>query len=231
MVRLRHREASATVCLQGAQVVSYQPCQRSETFWVSDSARYEAGISIRGGIPVCWPWFGPHPDMSDFPKHGYARNSIFDVVSVKADDDAVEILVRLSKTTDPDYAVYADLELEVCIRLSDDLHVELVTTNNGSQTIPVTSALHNYFQVTDVSNVSISELSGKKYLDKLQGYAQETQTERFGVSSPVDRVFRCRPGGQKIWWSGTLGKRARNTWTTLMITDIARCFVLSLQTR
>ena len=194
MVTLRHEQASVTLFLQGAQVTSYQPSPDRELLWLSDLARYEPEVAIRGGIPICWPWFGAHSSQADWPKHGYARTSMFDVTHTDANEQGVEIILRLVSAPNLYSSQYADLVLDVSIRLGAGLEVELITRNKGDSPVVVTAALHNYFQVSNIEQVSIPALQGKDYLDKLKDYERFTQRGDLRFSSEVDRVFQAMDG-------------------------------------
>lgn len=72
--------AKTTIVLQGAHLIDWTPAGERPVIWLSTDAGFAPGKSIRGGIPVCWPWFGPHPDHPDAPAHGFARTSPWSVV-------------------------------------------------------------------------------------------------------------------------------------------------------
>src|SRR5262245_9040208 len=71
LAEIRNTDAAATVCLYGGQVLSFQPHGHAPVLWVSAHNNYRSGKPIRGGIPICWPWFGPHPSDPAKPAHGF----------------------------------------------------------------------------------------------------------------------------------------------------------------
>ena len=62
--------AQAEIVLQGAHLIHWQPRDQQAVIWLSEDAVFAAGKSLRGGVPVCWPWFGAHADNEKFPAHG-----------------------------------------------------------------------------------------------------------------------------------------------------------------
>ena len=173
----------ACVYLQGAHITSYQ-ANGEELLWNSHSAQYQPGKAIRGGIPLCWPWFGAHPDDANLPQHGFARNSNFAVVAVSASPAGTSLQLRLAPT--PQYDQWCDdrggmVELLVDVRLSNTLYLQATTINRTARNVVVGGALHTYYRVADVTRVAVPALTGLTYKDKLNNYAQQCQTQPFGA--------------------------------------------------
>jgi D-hexose-6-phosphate mutarotase len=160
--------------------------------WLSNSARYESGSAIRGGIPLCWPWFGAFADDTKMPQHGFARTSMFEVVATDADDTQARIVLRKIGPS-PAPLRQDNLHLEFELRLSDSLWMEIRSINRGPSTVAVGAALHSYFAVTDTRNVRIDELTGLAFKDKTQGFAQRLQAKDLVVSGEVDRIYLNPP--------------------------------------
>lgn len=194
-VQLRTGAATSTVYLNGAHVCSYRPDGESEILWLSNNARFEPGAAIRGGIPICWPWFaqfGRNAPSTDTPMHGFARNSTFEVIATSADTDCASVVLRRHAPSAP--APWNDgLQLDVEIRLSDTLWMEVRTTNQGDSTVPIGAALHSYFAVSEVGNARIPELTGVEYLDKTRDYARTLQADDLVVAGEIDRIFLFSP--------------------------------------
>ena len=98
-IEVTNSVSSAKIALQGAHVFEYKKEGKSELLWLSSLALFEENKPIRGGIPICWPWFGPHSD-SALPQHGFARISRFTFVSCDEKDEATSI-VTLKLTDSP----------------------------------------------------------------------------------------------------------------------------------
>ncbi|MEQ9564949.1 MAG: hypothetical protein RLN85_03895, partial [Pseudomonadales bacterium] len=169
-IELIFGNASALVYLQGAHVASWKPAGATEMLWVSKTASYVPGKAIRGGIPICWPWFGGYwGEQPDRAQHGFARIADFELVDFEATD--IFSRARLRMVSDAPYPEWSNqLALEVEIVLSDGLGIELITTNISDEMVEVGAALHTYLRVSDVTRVQIPELRGLRYRDKARNF-------------------------------------------------------------
>ncbi|MEM8490504.1 MAG: D-hexose-6-phosphate mutarotase [Pseudomonadota bacterium] len=184
---LEHAGARVRLSLQGAHITEYF-VNDENLFWVSDSARFSPGAAIRGGIPLCWPWFGASLDDPEWPQHGFARKSQFEPVSQDSNAEFTSAVLQLTRiSTVPEWEAAAQLEFEV--RLSDRLWMQMRTTNCSNRDLLVGCALHSYFEVSDCGAVSIPALTGLDYLDKTKDFARKTQATPMKVEGEVDRVF------------------------------------------
>ena len=185
-------EATASLFLQGAHLCSYKPDGQTEQLWVSNTSHYEQSKPIRGGVPVCWPWFGAHTDSAAQPQHGFARNSAFEVLATHANEHHTSISLRL-KMSETCSALAPDLTLEFSLQLAASLSMELLTFNNGSDTVPVGAALHTYFRVAKANVICIDEVTGLAYKDKTKAFSQFTQSDDLVVKGEIDRVYLDPP--------------------------------------
>jgi glucose-6-phosphate 1-epimerase len=180
--------ARARVVIQGAHVVDWTPRGEEPVLWVSEAARFAPGVSIRGGIPICWPWFGAHPSDPEQPQHGFARTAPWQVVAVeRLADERTRLTFRL-----PDGVGGAawphDLELLYMVTIGRTLELDLVTRNAGDAPVAIGQALHTYFRVSDPAEVVVYGLEGCRYLDKLHG-GEGVQDRRLTPTGPIDRVY------------------------------------------
>ncbi len=200
----------ATICLQGAHVVSFRPkSQHAPVVWVSDAAKFAPGKSIRGGAPVCWPWFGAHASEASFPAHGFARTVPWTVTgSRKRNDAKTEITLQLvdNEQTRAQWPHATRLSLTVIV--SDKLEMHLATTNTGTAPIQIGEALHTYLQISDVGSVTIAGLEGSTYHDKVDNFAKKKQSGAIALKSEVDRVYVNTPADCVIEDAG-LNRRIR----------------------
>ena len=166
VARVRNAYASATVALHGAHVTAFQPHGQRPVLWMSARSRFEAGAPLRGGIPICWPWFGPHPHDPAVPSHGFARISEWEVAGAEAlDDGATRIELKLGDTAASHRLWPWAFDLRLRVRVAADLRVELTMRNTGDQTMTCSSALHSYFAVSDVTAVRVLGLQKCRFLD------------------------------------------------------------------
>jgi dihydroxy-acid dehydratase len=181
----------ATICLQGAHLVSYRPkSQQVPVVWVSEDAKFAPGKSIRGGAPVCWPWFGAHSSEPGFPAHGFARTVPWDVVRTRRRNDAkTEITLQLTETEQSREQWPHPMRLQLTIVVGEKLEMQLATTNLGKASMQIGEALHTYLQIGDIGEIKVGGLDGVDYYDKVENMARKTQHGAVTFNGEVDRVY------------------------------------------
>jgi D-hexose-6-phosphate mutarotase len=187
MVEIATATSTAEIYLQGAHVTHFKKKDEPPLLFLSQCSRFSEGQAIRGGIPVIFPWFGAREGMG---QHGFARVKAWDLKEfVPASDGSVS--VRLCLPEYPEAATLPPLSLDYVVTVSDTLTLELITTNRSdSETLEFENCLHTYFSVSDIAEVSIQGLKGVTYLDKVQNFAQKTETaDAIRISSEVDRIY------------------------------------------
>lgn len=185
LIEVKNSSGSATIALQGAQLLSWAPTGEKPVIWLSGEANYLKGKSVRGGIPICWPWFGPHPEGPSYPAHGFARNLDWKVAGTKSLTDATQVVLRLIPN-EPSWPYPSELECR--IRVGKALEMELITRNTGLEPFTMGCALHTYFEVSDVRRVEILGLEETVYIDKVNG-GKNRQSGPVTVNSEVDRIY------------------------------------------
>lgn len=195
--------ATATISLHGGHVVSWQPKHQVEpVLWVSKSVKFIPGKAIRGGVPICWPWFGAHLTDAKLPGHGYARISPWEVVSVHfLDGGATEMTLSLPDNDSSRLHCANMARLSVRITVGDKLEVALTTSNIGGQEFVLTEGLHTYFQISDIARIRVLGLEGCEYVDLVRENARQQQV------GPV-------------LFEGELGRIYGNTKATCVIEDV-----------
>jgi D-hexose-6-phosphate mutarotase len=190
IAQIRNAYAAATVSLHGAQVLAFQPHGHVPVLWVSAHSLYQSGKAIRGGIPICWPWFGPHPSDPAKPAHGFARTSLWSVLSAAAlADGATQIRLRLVDEDTNAMLWPHPFELRMVVTVGAQLNVELIVRNPGPTAFTYSGALHSYFDVSDIAAISIHGLDGCDYIDQVDGDRQKTQKGPIAITSETDRVY------------------------------------------
>ncbi len=189
-VDICNRSGTSRIALQGAQLLHWTPAGQEAVVWLSTKAKFVAGKSARGGIPVCWPWFGPHASESSFPAHGFARGTMWDVTEVTAlDNDAYRLGFRLIRI-DADTKQWPHASsLEIHFTLGSSLEIELVTHNKGTESFTLADALHTYFAVGDVRTIRVLGLDGVEYLDRTGTPQRLRQTGPVMIAGEVDRLY------------------------------------------
>lgn len=190
IIRVANAHGEAAVALHGAQVIDFRRVDGQPLLYLSPTARFREGTPIRGGVPICWPWFGPHPEDSRQPAHGFARDRfwVFEGVA-EADESVTELAFRLPPSRAPKGAWSADFELVMNITVSTALDLELTTRNTGTRPLRVGSALHSYFAVSAADGVELEGLAGYHYRDLLAGGTRRLQEGPVRFDHPVTRLY------------------------------------------
>ncbi len=186
---------SAKIMLQGAQIVSFQPTNQPPLLWVSEHETWQEGQGVRGGIPICWPWFGVHKNP-EWPIHGIARKIVWRAEQVN--EDAEQVIIKMSLPNgviDQQYWPY-DTKLEVEFRLTNRLKVSLTTTNLTKQSIQFSQALHSYLPTDDIKQTKVHGLQGSQYIEFGEGPFQQNDVVEF--HRETDMVYFNAPKEQHI---------------------------------
>lgn len=186
--RLRAGRFGCEVALQGGHVVQYGADGEPPVLWVSRQALYAPGKAIRGGVPVCWPWFGPHPDDPGKPAHGFARTRLWEATG--SGETAAGVWLRLGLQSDENtLALWPhSFDLELTVTVGPRLDLALVAHNPGDAPFSFGGALHSYFTVADVTRASVAGLEDARYFDQLTG-AEHVQQGPVTIAGEVDRVY------------------------------------------
>ncbi|MFT5788658.1 MAG: glucose-6-phosphate 1-epimerase [Shewanella sp.] len=177
----------ARIFLQGAQIEHFEPVGKKPLLWVSSADDYQPGSGIRGGVPVCWPWFGMS-STPNFPQHGFARTRIWTLDSVKMQDDAVEIKLTLP-LTDSDRVFWPhNTSVEMLFRLNETLSVSITNINHGDYDVSLTQALHSYFPIGDIHQLKATGFEGANYIEFAKGPFPQAQ-DHVDFTRETDRVY------------------------------------------
>lgn len=190
VAEVTNAHATASIALQGAHLMTWIPQGGLPVIWLSSAAKFAPGKSIRGGVPICWPWFGPHPTEAKFPGHGFARTVPWDVIETqKLANGATRLVFRLqhSDATRAQWPHPSDLEIHMVV--GPTLDIDLVTRNTGDRSITIGDALHTYFEVGDVRQVQVLGLDGCAYLDKVDSGMTRQQSGPVTIAGEVDRIY------------------------------------------
>ena len=188
-IEIENSYAEAKIALQGAHLFHYKVKDQPSLLWLSDSAYFEEGKAIRGGIPICFPWFGKNKDDPSLPQHGFARTQLWTVVlEEETDEGTTHIRLQLKPNTHTltQWAYQFDVTLDITI--GHELSIALNVTNRDTKPFKISTALHTYFSVADIDNISIKGLENRAYYDALEG---ETfiQDGDIIIQEEVDRVY------------------------------------------
>ncbi|MCX7193742.1 MAG: D-hexose-6-phosphate mutarotase [Proteobacteria bacterium] len=182
---------SASLCLQGAHLMTWQPkSQAVPVVWLSRDTKPAVGKSIRGGAPVCWPWFGAHATESAFPGHGFARTVPWRVIESGTEPDgATRLTLRLVASDKTRIQWSHECNVDLTVIVGETLRMEMTTENTGSTDFVIGEALHTYFQIGDIGQVRVTGLDGCEYWDKVGGSNLRRQEGGISFSGETDRVY------------------------------------------
>ena len=180
----------AEVYLLGGHVTSWTPAGGQDVLWLSRASLYEIGKPIRGGIPVCLPWFGPLDGDPSAPIHGYVRLTLLNVESVVMNDDCSVSAVLWRKFEEPPAENWpGNFELRVRVTVGRSLSVAAEMLNLGQKDLVLREALHTYFRVSDVRKVSVTGLAGAGYWNKVTGTRAVQGPDPLTFAAQTDRVY------------------------------------------
>ncbi|MFC3608009.1 D-hexose-6-phosphate mutarotase [Stutzerimonas tarimensis] len=196
-------DAELLVAEQGAQLLSYGRRGEKPLIWLSEEAAFQAGQSLRGGVPLCWPWFGDlsrnpaavrdlHPDPAQAPFHGLVRNLPWQLEEIRSEDGAatLEFLTRPAEGLE---GWPPGLLPRLSLRLDGRLSLTLSSHNAGSRSLALSQALHSYLPVGDIARASIPALDGCRYLDTLDDWAERRQQGPVTFTGETDRIYLDTP--------------------------------------
>lgn len=195
---LTRQDARAIVALQGAQVLSYETAAFGDLLWLSPVARLGTGKALRGGVPVCWPWFGPHPADAKKPAHGFVRTRTWRVAGSAASEEAARLILEFDFEKLPADLWPQRTSLQLEVTLGDTLSVALSTENRSRTPMELTGALHSYFRVRDVAAVSIHGLEGRPYIDQLAPGDLKCDPAPIVIRGETDRIYQEAAGPVSI---------------------------------
>ena len=228
--KVQTERSSAEIYLHGAQVTHFQLAKEHPLLFLSRLSQFASGKAIRGGIPICFPWFGPRDgDVM----HGFARITEWQLIeTASAGSGAATLRLRLPRVEAA--AAWPAFQAELLITVSDRLALELMVSNLApDQPLAFESCLHTYFAVGEISEVSIAGLQGRFYLDKTDlGARKREAADRIRISSETNRVYLDTPDVVELrdgrWGrvvrvekTGSASTVVWNPWTTQRMADFA----------
>jgi glucose-6-phosphate 1-epimerase len=190
-LKLEASEGEAHVFLHGGHVSHFQPKGERPMLWLSRESRFDRSHAIRGGVPVCFPWFGAKAGEPQAPMHGFARILPWDLVEATRDSSGrLEARLQLTAEAAAWAGFQTGLGATLTLGVGRSLRLTLAVHNAGATPARFEEALHSYFAVSDVRQVRVHGLEGTPYLDKTQAMARTPGTAGATlISAETDRVY------------------------------------------
>lgn len=217
LLQVSNRCCEATIALQGAQLLTFKRKQGSELLWLSPNAIFTPGKAIRGGIPVCLPWFGVNQNNPSLPKHGFVRNQAWILSAIDETEADRTRLVFCYQSSSEELTLFgAEFHVELEMTLGETIELTLTLHNCADHAATFSWALHSYHPTADLSQVRIKGLDNHTYLDNLQGLKPCEQEGDVCFSGEVDRVYESVPAVQQVYGLPSLRIEGSNCDTAIV---------------
>ncbi len=219
VVRVTSQAATAEIYLHGAQVTSWKPADADEVLFVSAQSLFVDGKAIRGGIPICFPWFRGKADDAKAPAHGVVRTKEWELTGIAQEGDAVTITLATESDEASRKSWPHEFRAEYRVRVGKELGLALMVANSGGTAMRFEEALHTYHRVGDAEKVRVRGLDGTAYLDNMDGNREKQQTGDVVFTAPTDNAYLKTTEALEVV-DPVLGRRIRtekgNSLTTVV---------------
>ncbi len=188
LIRVQTALCTAVIAFQGAQLLEFSTTHGQPLLWLSPNCNFTTAVALRGGVPICLPWFGPNAKDPKKPKHGFARNQTWQLNGATLlDDGSAELIFTLTSKANDLFEF--NFSAELTMTLSNSAKLELSVTNTDVNAFDCSWALHSYHRVSSLADVRVKGLAGKKYADNLENRTEKLQTGDVNFPYEVDRAF------------------------------------------
>ena len=197
LLLVENAQGRAVIALQGAHAIAFQPAGQREMLWLSPKCKLHSGTPIRGGIPLCLPWFGPGPDGKS--AHGFVRTATWTLANAEMTaSGATRVVLELESDASTCALWPHSFTFQIEFVIGETLAIRLSATNRGNQTAPFAFAFHTYFAVPDVARTRVTGLEGTTCIDKLDNASRQRQTGAVTIGDATDRIYLDVPAIQTI---------------------------------
>jgi glucose-6-phosphate 1-epimerase len=188
-VRITSPEAVGEMYMHGAHVTSWTPAGGEEVLFLSSQTRWEHGHAIRGGIPICFPWFGGKADDPKAPAHGLVRTKAWQLEAIAQVGGAVTVSMFTESDESTKRWWPAEFRLVHRATFGRELSLKLEVTNTGKTSLRFEEALHTYHRVGNIEMTRVRGLDKVQYLDKTDSNRKKVQQGEILIASETDRVY------------------------------------------
>jgi len=188
-VQVSSPRASGEIYLHGAHVTSWKPVGNEEVLYLSSKSKWQDGAAIRGGVPVCFPWFSARADDPRSPAHGLVRTKSWQLEGITHADHDVTVALSTSADDATRKTWFGDYHLLFCATFGEQLRLEIIVTNRGTSSFRFEEALHSYFRVSNIAGAKLRGLNGAGFIDKTDAKREKHQHGDVWISAETDRVY------------------------------------------
>ncbi|OQB95790.1 MAG: putative glucose-6-phosphate 1-epimerase [Spirochaetes bacterium ADurb.Bin110] len=194
LLHIRNRYAECSLYLYGAHIASFKPKDHKELLWLSPYSRFSEGTPIRGGIPICFPWFSKHRTMDNLPLHGFVRTRFWNLESAEDLGDGRTKIVLNTESQEPlpDSWPY-HFGLKIIIIVGEKLEMALIIQNRENLPIVCEDGFHTYFKVENPQKCQVKGLDGLEYIDRTKGDVREKQNGPAYFEGEIVHAFMHAP--------------------------------------
>jgi glucose-6-phosphate 1-epimerase len=189
VVKITSPLAEGEIYLHGAQVTSWKPAAQDEVLFLSSTSRWKEGQAIRGGIPICFPWFRAKADDIHAPAHGFVRTKAWQLESIVENKGGVAVTMSTESDDQTRRLWPGDFRLVHRVTFGPELSLELSCTNTGTASLRFEEALHTYNRVSDVADVRLHGLDNVPFLDNTDSNREKAQPGDIAIVSPTDNAY------------------------------------------
>lgn len=187
VIKLSNSAGSLEVSTYGAHVLSWTPAGGTDVLWMSPSSPWKEGAALRGGIPVCFPWFGPNRIHADWQLHGFVRTRIWDIEKIECADDCTSLVLSLDGSRIENRFGYGEFGLKLEIILSRSLTMKFTVQNRSVSDFTFENGLHTYF-AGNPQSVCLESLDGVKYYDKVDNFSEHVRKGQFCFDKDLEQA-------------------------------------------
>jgi len=188
-IQITSPQVQGEMYLHGAQVTSWTPAGSDEIIFLSTKSHWQEGQVIRGGIPICFPWFRAKTDDPKAPAHGFVRTKSWQIESIVEDKSGVCVTMSTESDEQTQRLWPSEFRLIYRVIFGSELTMELTCTNIGKKDLRFEEALHTYNRVSDVANVRLQGLDDVQFLDNTDSNTKKVQRVEVVIASPTDNAF------------------------------------------
>jgi glucose-6-phosphate 1-epimerase len=188
-LEIHNQNAAAEIYLHGAHITHWQPASQRPVLWVSSQSTFAPTKAIRGGVPLCFPWFGPKADDATAPLHGLARIAEWQLRSATEENGATQLAFVPTAEVVSQNGWPQDAAVELNVSVGKELEIAFSVTNRGQSTLQYEIALHTYFAVSDAQQIEIRGTEGAKYFDKVAQSSAQQDAAPLRITQETDRVY------------------------------------------
>ena len=188
-VQISHPCVEGEMYLYGAQVTSWKPAGYDELLFVSSKSHWQEGLAIRGGIPICFPWFRAKADDPQAPAHGFVRTKMWQLESIIENEGGVAISMFTESDEQTRHTWPGEFRLTHRVMFGRELSMELVCTNTGTTPLRFEEALHTYNRVADIRQTRLTGLDTMHFLDNTDSNKEKTQLNDVTIATQTDNAY------------------------------------------